>query len=663
MLAISLVLLGTVQTGLSVPSEEVLTELPEAATLDYSAFPQGSLPPLRAEFVANVLGVPLRSVETNPVDTERPLIPSSLAERTIVEHELTNDDFDEAVTVSSVPFTAKTNTAGASREKAEPGGCAPTGGTVWYRYRAKRALGIVANTIGTTRAISLGVFEGTSLANLRRVACDTDTSGAAYIAYPAAASSTYYFQVTNTIGGGGSLVFNLDPLGSTAHASVSSGGDDGAQDSDFPSVSGDGRFVAFESDSPNLVPGDGNGTTDIFVRDLVTEKTTLESVNSSGEQSNAASLFPSLSADGRYLSFGSCATNLVPNDTNGVGDAFVRDRLTGKTTRVSVNSNGEQGVGDFPTLIETLSTVLPCLAGGLVPITPDGRYVAFDALHPDLVEGDTNAAFDVFVHDRVSGETERVSVSSSGEQADCDSGSSSISNDGRYVAFASCASTLVPNDANTNPATPSRSAWDVFVHDRVTGRTERVSVDSSGEEGNDDSWRAFISADGRFVSFPSVASNLVANDGNGVRDSFVHDRLTHTTTRVSVTSTGAEQVAPQDDTEPVVGPFVLDAAVVLLSADGRYATFDSRATNLVPDDTNGMNDVFVHDRRTGTTVRVSVSSTGQQGNNSSRIPALSADGGVVVFQSLATNLGGRDTDAAAWDVFAHQFSRPRSDAR
>ncbi|MGH7426260.1 MAG: hypothetical protein ACREJP_08835, partial [Candidatus Methylomirabilales bacterium] len=260
-LAISLVLVGTVQTGLVVPSEEVLTDLPAGAELDYSAFPQGDLPPLRAEFISNVLGIPLRTLEAEATETGQPIVSPGLVERSVVQHELTNDDFADAIAISSVPFTARTNTSGATREKAEPAGCHPTGGTVWYRYRAKRTLGIVANTIGTTRAITLGVFEGTSLEDLRRVACDTDTGGGAYVSFPAETRSTYYFQLTNTIGGG-PLVFNLDPLGTTNQISFASE-EEPRPHSDLPSISGNGRFVAFESASQ--IPGDKLGPTDIFV--------------------------------------------------------------------------------------------------------------------------------------------------------------------------------------------------------------------------------------------------------------------------------------------------------------------------------------------------------------------------------------------------------------
>jgi Tol biopolymer transport system component len=227
--------------------------------------------------------------------------------------------------------------------------------------------------------------------------------------------------------------------GQTTRVSVASDGAQGNGDSECPSISADGRYVAFASLASNLVPGDTNGRMDIFVHDRLTGQTTRVSVASDGTEGNGDSGFPSISADGRYVAFASLASNLVPGDTNGTWDVFVHDRLTGQTTRVSVASGGAQGNGDsrFPS------------------ISADGRYVAFQSYASNLVPGDTNGVLDVFVHDRLTGQTTRVSVASDGTQGDSYSFGSSISADGRYVAFASYASNLVPGDTN---------GWaDVFV--------------------------------------------------------------------------------------------------------------------------------------------------------------------------------------------------------
>jgi hypothetical protein len=235
--------------------------------------------------------------------------------------------------------------------------------------------------------------------------------------------------------------------------------------------------------------------------------------------------------------------------------------LLGLTERVSVSSAGDQGNGD---------SYCPS-------IDADGRFVAFYSEASNLVPGDTNGKPDFFVHDRETGLTERVSVSSTGEQANGWPGSTtaSISADGRYVAFSSWATNLVPGDTN--------GQMDVFLRDRLAGTTERVSVSSSGAQGNNESGGAAVSADGRFVEFGSYASNLAPGDANGKRDIFVRDRLTGLTERVSVSSFGDEG---DDDSQYPTG----------ISADGRFAVFDSLASNLVPGDTNGHVDVFVHDR-------------------------------------------------------------------
>jgi Tol biopolymer transport system component len=221
-----------------------------------------------------------------------------------------------------------------------------------------------------------------------------------------------------------------------------------------------------------------------------------------------------------------------------------------------------------------------------------------------------------------------VSVDSAGTQGNGDSGSGSISADGRYLAFASSASNLVAGDSN--------GFGDVFVHDLISGTTERVSIATGGAQGSNVSGSPSISSDGRYVAFDSLAANLVPVDTNGARDVFVRDRLSGTTERVSVATGGAE------------GDF--DSANASISADGRYVAFDSVATNLVPSDTNGGFDVFEHDRLFGTTERASIAFSGTQGNATSEFPAISAAGRYVTFQSSASNLVPDDTNG--WvDIF------------
>ncbi len=245
-----------------------------------------------------------------------------------------------------------------------------------------------------------------------------------------------------------------------------------------------------------------------------------------------------------------------------------------------------------------------------------------------MVRADTNGVHDVFVYDRATQKTKRVSLRSNGAQANRGSGQPSISTDGRFVAFQSAATNLVRVDTN--------GYTDVFAYDRATLKTRRVSVSSNGAQGKWGGREPSISADGRFVAFESL-SRLVRADTNGENDVFVHDRATHKTERVSVSSTGVQ--AKNMSGEPSI------------SADGQFVSFFSFARQLVRDDTNGQPDVFVHDRTTQETQRVSVSSTGAQANGMSDIPSISGDGRFVAFQSSARNLVPADTNNA-WDVFA-----------
>jgi len=408
--------------------------------------------------------------------------------------------------------------------------------------------------------------------------------------------------------------------GNTTRVSVALDGTQANDHSVDPSMSADGRYVAFESKASNLVSGDTNGEQDIFVHDRQTGQTTRVSVASDGTQARSGTIYgslsPSISADGRYVAFHSYATNLVSGDTNLSSDVFVHDRQTGQTTRVSVASDGTQAnnVSADPS------------------ISADGRYVAFVSFADNLVSGDTGYV-DVFVHDRQTGQTTRVSVATGGGQANGNSYGPSISADGRYVAFESDATNLVSGDTNFST--------DVFVHDRQTGQTTRVSVASDGTQANGQSSKPSISADGRYVAFMSFADNLVSMYPGPAPRIYVHDRQTGQTTLVSVASDGT--------------PADFGAFYPSISADGRYVAFRSNASNLVSGDTNGTWDVFVHDRQTRQTIRVSVASDGTQANGVLTIsskPSISYGGRHVAFESDASSLVSGDTNNAR-DIFVH----------
>jgi Tol biopolymer transport system component len=392
----------------------------------------------------------------------------------------------------------------------------------------------------------------------------------------------------------------------TERVSVSSSGEQGNGDSYGyfgAAISADGRYVAFTSDASNLVAGDTNGTLDVFVRDRQLNTTERVSVSSTGHQGKGASWLPAISADGRYVAFTSEASNLVAGDGNHSYDVFVHDRKLDTTKRASVSSTGHQGDGD----------------SWSEAISADGRYVALTSEASNLVARDTNDESDVFVRDRKRHKTSRVSVSTTEHQGDRGTYSAAISADGRYVAFTSYASNLVSKDTHKNT---------LFVRDRKLGTTRRMS--GTGPPGRGSG--AAISADGRYVAFDSHAPNLVAADTNDAYDVFVHNRKHHTTSRVSVSSTGDQGNGRSE--------------YPAISADGRYVAFWSAASNLVAGDTNGMLDVFVRDRKHHTTSRVSLSSTGDQGNSRSQYPAISADGRYVAFPSAASNLVAGDTNTA-----------------
>jgi Tol biopolymer transport system component len=382
-------------------------------------------------------------------------------------------------------------------------------------------------------------------------------------------------------------------------------------------TSSDGRLVLFVSFATNLVPGDTNGVIDVFLRDLVNGTTTRVSVGANG-QGNAGSDYPSITPDHRFVAFESTSSNLAPGDPNLLSDVFVRDLMSGTTTLVSVNSNGVQG--DNASFQPTISA--------------DGRYIAFVSTATNLAPPDQNDSPDVFVRDMVNRTTTRVSVGSNGQEGNDFSGivCPAISADGRYVVFWSDASNLVPGDTN--------GKRDIFVRDLVASTTTRVSVDSNGTQGDGYCFNPTISADGRWVAFESDSTNLVPGDTNGARDVFVHDRTTGATMRVSVASNGTQ--GNGDSTNPS------------LSVDGRFVAYESVASNLVPGDTNGIADVFVHDTLTGTTTRLSVSSAGAQSDGSSHVPSISSDGRRVAFFSAATNLVPGDTNAKV-DVFVRDL--------
>jgi Tol biopolymer transport system component len=419
------------------------------------------------------------------------------------------------------------------------------------------------------------------------------------------------------------------PLGGTIRVSVATDGTQGNMMSgrfSRPAISGNGLVTAFDSIATTLVANDTNHSADVFAHDATTGVTERLSVSTNGLEGNNDSESPSVDQSGRLVAFDSHASNLVPGDTNSLMDVFVRDRTAGVTTLVSANMAGVPGNG---------TSFQPS-------ISANGRFVAFASDASDLVPNDTNRVRDIFVRDLRTGTTERVSVASDGTPQNSDAAPGAISADGTVVAFASFASNLVPNDTN--------DAFDVFARDRAAGTTVRVSVSTSGEQGDAPSTVPAISGSGRFVAFGSDATTLVAGDTNHRGDAFVHDLTNGRTFRVSVTN--EEGQANGDSIGPGIrGGLVWGPAI---SFNGTKVAFDSDATNLIAGDTNTCQpsfpspgqcpDVFVRDWSAGTTVRVSVSGNGGQGNDASTDPAMDSSGTMVAFFSAASNLVPFDTN-------------------
>ncbi len=609
-----LVLIGALQAGLAVPTEEYLAPLARARALDYSGTQTGPFSSLREAFIAQVLGLDPKSTPvlagssgddgpslgsssssgptTLSSSSGPPILPAPPPSqpgplpRTIVEHPFDNDDFDDAYPVSTIPFTGKTDNRDARQEPGEPVTCEPVGGTVWYRYSPGRNTGLLANTFGTDHSSALAVFHGRDLATLEQIdnGCDVNAAGNAQVAFPAKKGRDYYFQVTAPAGGG-KLVFSLDPLGTTELASVSWNGKSGANSStSYASVSANGRYVAFSSYADNLLPpgedsnpceirGNWDNCPDVFVRDMASDRTERVSVSSSGKQANASNFNSAISDSGRYVAFFSYATNLVHRDHNQAADVFVHNRLTGKTERVSVSSAGKEGRP--PDLTAAACSVDRGIEEALgeygcyydnhdevpgISISADGRYVAFASSLRGLVDKPLPQCIDL-----------------TGEDGD------SLVMRGPGVP--------IPADAG------QYSCRQIYVHDRATHKTVLVSASSKGTPGEGDSAAPYISKNGRWISFSSSAPKLVADDENRYRDVFVHDLRKRTTEIVSVSSSG-EQGDEQSGGTNARG-------YSSVSDDGRWVTFVSNATNLAPGDGNFVSDVYLRDRKLDRTVLIS----------------------------------------------------------
>lgn len=341
-------------------------------------------------------------------------------------------------------------------------------------------------------------------------------------------------------------------------------GSQGDDDSYEAAISGDGRYVAFTSEATNIVPSrtSRDGTTQyrgpgihVYLRDRQAETNSLVSRSSDNVPADRHAWLADISADGRYVTFSSHAVNLMLQSSNGANrDPFLHDTVTGQLQYVAINMKGTNARH----------------GGSFAKLSGDGQVVAYRSIDSHIVPNDTNRVFDIFVYELATGLTERVSVNSQGKQSSFMSRFPEISADGRFVVFETAAR-LDNRDTN--------SVIDIYIHDRVTHVTQLVSVAKDGDAANAASTMASVSGDGRYVSFLSLASNLVSNDTGRVQDVFVRDMQTGKTIRASV---GMNGVSPNNRSNWQA-----------ISDNGEYLTYASLATNLVPGDTNSDIDVFV----------------------------------------------------------------------
>ncbi len=275
-----------------------------------------------------------------------------------------------------------------------------------------------------------------------------------------------------------------------------------------PRISGDGRFVVFQSAATNLVEDDGNNVADVFLFEIESGRTELVSVRSDGRQADLASSEASVSGDGRYVAFVSLAANLVPADQNDRPDIFIRDRSAARTWRVSVSADGREA--------DNFSSA--------PRLSPDGRHIVFESWAGNLVSGDTNGGPDVFLAAIDGSGLRRISVGPGEVEGDGHARLPDVSSDAACITFFSVAANLVPGD--------SELIGDVYIRNPPSGEVRRISQSREGDGGDADSDQPAVSADGRWVVFASKAKNLLAGDANKKVDVFVYDVQTGTLERL-----------------------------------------------------------------------------------------------------------------------------------
>ncbi len=675
-----MLLVGAITLGMAVPRVEYLNGFGANGKLDYSAH-ASDFSPLSLAFIADILGLDSPPIAVAPGSEDEALATSAgtstsgvvTAAPVDVEHPFTNDDFQGAYKVSSLPFRGRTDTSSASRRSREPSECFPSGGTAWYRYRPQTQVALFSDTFGTPRATALGVYQRGAGGALKLVGCDANTLGNAQVGFRAKANTTYFFQVTAMVKGG-PTVFELAAVGPTTVVTLTPDGKK-ADDPIVPirsEISADGRYIAFASAAQNLapVPPGCQGSTNcdfLFLHDRLTGKTRIvTSVRSPLERSFDIPLIqdPVLSADGRYLAFSIIGETFprsgfgfqgAPDAEENAINPYLYDLTTGRHELLSRNSAGEASRAD--PVIRSASGQGPyLLTGSMNPsMTPEGRYVTFISDGANLGgHVERSKVFNVYRRDRETGITRLVSTDSKGRPMRANSWACTgrnLSGDGRYVFFRSTHGTSNEGDMG--------HTGHLYLWDASTGRTRLVTRVPKGTQVKG-SYCPAISMDGSRTAFVSHDA-LVPEDTNGTPDVYSYEVATREIRRVSVTSAGEQ--TNDVNFYSAEGSAVLPRSVTL-SADGRYVAFDSSAPELVPTWVGGTRhtgsrapgpiQVFIHDHVTGATILASVSSTGEPLPGNSIIPYISADGSAVSF--LNSSRWTDENSVTQLDVMVHELT-------
>ena len=658
-----MLLVGAIALGMLVPRQELLSDFDSDGKLDYSAYASG-FSPLSGGFISEMLGlegppvavadgsnesrddaVGAATVSEGSATTEMAAVSegsattemAAAAAPTEVEHPFTNDEVAGAYEVSSLPFRARTDTSDGTRNSHEPSDCFPSGGTAWYRYRPQSDVALFSDTFGTSRPTALGIYSRIGSRAFELIGCDKNALGNAQVGFPAEAGTDYYFQVTS-MAAGGATIFELAAVGGSTVESVTPSGApaDGAA-FDRADISADGRYVVFTSYAQNLTssPPDCGSVycKSVYLRDRVTQKTQLISSHptskSTGEEAELEypTLFPALSPDGRYVGFAAPAgpphrdlggSPRTPETAGLDTNAYLYDRVTQRVRLISRNSSGE------PARRDPTTPHAEALGGADGPsVSAGGRYVVFNSNAENMPGQSDPAQFNVYRRDLVMGKTRLVSTTPSGDPNrayNCAVTGRNVSGDGRYVVYWST--------YGVRGGDPSRTL--VYLWDARTGRSRLVSKVLSAEVQG--SFCPSISLDGSRVGLVS-RDPLVPEDTNGTPDVYVYEVKTGRIQRISVTSAGKQTHDPNYTGRE----YGFLKRSVNLSADGRFAVFDSSSPDLAPSAVGSTRHppettrVFVHDILTGATVLVSVSSTGEPLGGDSHMPYISADGSAVVF--------------------------------